>query len=1326
MKETIRKRKNKLVKSTTLFMALFVTAIMLLGSVVPAAVHSNEPVNETIFAKPQNPVTIQMTTPSMAVLRSTSEQSVAMQVNTKGTMGFDEVILKYHNAGEEVENAIGFGGAQTWEGAIRFTPAELGDYDGYSLVAMNWYHYSEDGGADTGVIKIYDAGTATTPGDLLQTVPYENVPTGWIRIDLDEPIDLDVTKDIWISVELVQTAAGYPLGCDDGPMVSEKGGFLYYGGTWYQLTEFGLNYNWVIEGIIDELGAPAEHDMKMISIDAPVSGDAAEAITPKATVKNAGNNTETDVPVELVISTVTTVTETALDEQFEGDWPPDGWTLTQLQGAYGWERNDYWGRPNNAGTGYCAIADVDNAWSYPMECIMTSPAMDLSSYGTATVSWNSYLYKYNTCVFKVDISKDGSAWTNIYTETGTYIWGQFQAKSFNIDAFTGPGCETVQIRFHYYAQSWAYYWQVDDVLVVGEEVTVAPIYSDTYTIPSINAGEEMQVSFTSWNPPEWGDPAYEDSYVDYDVTAEVQLPGDENPDNDLKSTVATLYFGFIYDVMVETIISPTEDALGQTFDVKAKIKNVGQESVKDFFIQTLIGGIGISGTYLDEDWTGVGSYQAPPGWTDEHKATAYYYGWSISYSANSGGSSPEGMLPYWYAQANKKLISPAMDLSAESGAQLSFKSYINHFSGQGSYSLHAGVSTDNGATWTEIWTEEPGSSQQYLVEVGLPGGNAQTKIAFWVEGNVYYFNYWYLDDVLVQSTYVIPEYDWSQAVTTWFNPGDVRELTFEDWTPDHLATDISDVLKYGISVESQLSTDNNPANDMLGVSFELTYFHDVTIKKINSPAMGRGDKAEVIFSQPPYGSTDPWSAYTSDAGLGYLVQEDFYGLEESIGGAGWYGLILLWNNGWYPGDPEGMVFEVIFYEDSAGAPGAVVATFSDVQPDEYEDLGMYAGAYPAAGYKMDIPGGLTLETGWMSVQSTSSPSNSVFLWLNSPTGNTNARQAGANLFDNVAFNLTAGGEGPPPINVYVPKGNKDLEIIVNNVGTFHANDLVAYADIMEYIEDPINGSNVFSGNVPGINLAPLGDETTIDFGQYNFNIEGRYGLTYDIPHAPDDKPKNNVKILGIGCDATPPVSSYSISPASPDGLNGWYVSDVTVTLTATDPVVAEVSSGVQKIEYNVNNEGWKTYSSAFKVTTDNANHVVKYRAVDKVGNVEAEKTIPSFKIDKTKPNIVMEYTWEGSPLQGFQVTVTVTATDAMSDMAKVEFYFNEVLQETVSGAGPTYTWTYEYGYIPSVVLKAIAYDVAGNNDFKTIENPTSSNEYQQIQQQTTTPQLKIL
>ena len=62
---------------------------------------------------------------------------------------------------------------------------------------------------------------------------------------------------------------------------------------------------------------------------------------------------------------------------------------------------------------------------------------------------------------------------------------------------------------------------------------------------------------------------------------------------------------------------------------------------------------------------------------------------------------------------------------------------------------------------------------------------------------------------------------------------------------------------------------------------------------------------------------------------------------------------------------------------------------------------------------------------------------------------------------------------------------------------------------------------------------------------------------------------------------------------------------------------------------------------------------------------------------------------------GWKITVTATATDVTSGMDYVEFFFNDLLQETVNGSGPTFEWSYKYYGGLKVIIKAKAFDKAG-------------------------------
>jgi hypothetical protein len=198
-----------------------------------------------------------------------------------------------------------------------------------------------------------------------------------------------------------------------------------------------------------------------------------------------------------------------------------------------------------------------------------------------------------------------------------------------------------------------------------------------------------------------------------------------------------------------------------------------------------------------------------------------------------------------------------------------------------------------------------------------------------------------------------------------------------------------------------------------------------------APAFGSPGGGGILFQQPPTAASQNWTFWTSDTALGFLCLDDFWGLATDIGDIHWYGACLLWVGYWLPCDHTGMEFQIIFYQDAAGSPGAPVATFSNVIPAiTYYDT--YAG-YPAYRFETDLGMPVSLPNGWVSIQSTYSPNGCAFLWLNSPTGNWNAIQNGFPVFppDNLAFALTPA----PPFKVKYLHSTGGLFNLTDPIGT---------------------------------------------------------------------------------------------------------------------------------------------------------------------------------------------------------------------------------------------------------------------------------------------------
>ncbi|NOU87610.1 hypothetical protein GC102_17780 [Paenibacillus sp. LMG 31460] len=185
---------------------------------------------------------------------------------------------------------------------------------------------------------------------------------------------------------------------------------------------------------------------------------------------------------------------------------------------------------------------------------------------------------------------------------------------------------------------------------------------------------------------------------------------------------------------------------------------------------------------------------------------------------------------------------------------------------------------------------------------------------------------------------------------------------------------------------------------------------------------------------------------------------------------------------------------------------------------------------------------------------------------------------------------------------------------------------------------------------PAVNGTPVstyevrwdGGKQTVGGDVYGTSITGlSAGATYRVQlHAMDaygqwseDGPQLSVSTLPYVCsdcsggDEAAPVTTASVSPAQPDGQNGWYVNPVTVTLTATDHV-----SGMEKTEYSLDNgTTWQPYTAP--VTFDQSgNYGILYRSTDKAGNVEPDNHV-SFKINMTAAVVKLQDS-SGNPISG--------------------------------------------------------------------------------------------
>lgn len=139
-------------------------------------------------------------------------------------------------------------------------------------------------------------------------------------------------------------------------------------------------------------------------------------------------------------------------------------------------------------------------------------------------------------------------------------------------------------------------------------------------------------------------------------------------------------------------------------------------------------------------------------------------------------------------------------------------------------------------------------------------------------------------------------------------------------------------------------------------------------------------------------------------------------------------------------------------------------------------------------------------------------------------------------------------------------------------------------------------------------------------------------------------------------DLTPPVTNLTITSGT-TGSDGWYKSDVGISLTATD----SGGTGVKEVHYILNSGSEvRTDGNVVEVTigTEGPN-VFEYWAVDNAGNVEADKSL-EIKIDKTLPVVQVSgknedgSSYSSGTTTNQNVQVTLVATDTHLASFKVD------------------------------------------------------------------------
>jgi len=185
----------------------------------------------------------------------------------------DETILSYCS---DLASGIGTNGAATWISAIRFTSAELATYyDNYQIEKIEFMLNSTD--LTSIIIKVWEGGSSGNPGSEVYSQSYTGalIIGSWLTHQLSTPVNLVSGNEYWVGYQIAATA-DYPSGADSGPMISEKGGWIYLNSSWEELSDYSMNKNWMIRAIIDI--APVNW-LSLSSMEGEINGSGNDQIT---------------------------------------------------------------------------------------------------------------------------------------------------------------------------------------------------------------------------------------------------------------------------------------------------------------------------------------------------------------------------------------------------------------------------------------------------------------------------------------------------------------------------------------------------------------------------------------------------------------------------------------------------------------------------------------------------------------------------------------------------------------------------------------------------------------------------------------------------------------------------------------------------------------------------------------------------------------------------------------------------------------------------------------------------------------------------------------
>lgn len=197
------------------------------------------------------------------------------------------------DAGTNIGNGLGLGNGGTFRVASRWTPSDLEPYAGKTMTSITFYCHADANA--TFVLKAWVGENAAMEILSQEVSSYEN--NAFNEIVLDNPIQIDDSRELWFGYQISHIGGTYPAGVDEGPANQGYGDLISTDGTtWISIaSSWNLDYNWNLAGYVvetDNEGKSINTPMVKTTIRNPAFGDQLVASGPSGTMAVMDRNTE--------------------------------------------------------------------------------------------------------------------------------------------------------------------------------------------------------------------------------------------------------------------------------------------------------------------------------------------------------------------------------------------------------------------------------------------------------------------------------------------------------------------------------------------------------------------------------------------------------------------------------------------------------------------------------------------------------------------------------------------------------------------------------------------------------------------------------------------------------------------------------------------------------------------------------------------------------------------------------------------------------------------------------------------------------------------------